>query len=104
MVGFPAFLSQHIGGVNHSTGVLSGDCFMCLLAVLHVRECPITPQLLDGPFCLLLWELLQIRVPYHDFAGAVLPVVYAPHLHVKFIPEGCHHRKLVDLAVYVPLP
>ena len=104
MVGFPAFLSQHVGGVDLSTGVFPGDCFMRLLAVLHVLECPITPQLLDGPFCLLLWKLLQIRVPHHDFAGAVVSAMYAPHLHVKLVPEGCHHRKFVDLSVYVPLP
>ena len=67
-----AVLSQHVGRVNHPTGILSGDCFLRLLAAFHVRKCPITPQLLDGPFRLLFWELLQIRVPDHDLADTVV--------------------------------
>ena len=72
-------------------------------AALHVQECPITPQLLDGPFRLFLRELLQIQVPDHNLADTVISAMEAPHLHIELVSECCHHRELVDLSVYVPL-
>ena len=56
-----------------------------------------------APFCLSLWELLQIRVPDHNLADTVVSAMEAPYLHVELVPECCHHRELVNLSVYVPL-
>ena len=76
---------------------------MGLFAVSHVRERPIAPDLLESTSRLLFWEFPEIWMPDHYLAGAVLPAVYAPHLHIELIPKGLHHRQFVDLAVYVPL-